>query len=106
MLIPRSDDDDGRFLLRISIWRGHIREWVDPPYQCVHLDGVWNDAVSAYAVRNGCCAFYRHHQCRDRLFTARNRSDLWLRTGHALEISAFICHRDCLDFWNKPNLFE
>ncbi|KAI5816097.1 hypothetical protein BZA77DRAFT_293741 [Pyronema omphalodes] len=85
---------DGSVLLTLCSSRdcdlfGSMKPFYAPPYQCIHLNGYWNDNIHAYKVENGCCAFYRHHNCKERLFTARNRHDSWLKAGHRGEISSF-----------------
>jgi hypothetical protein len=62
--MPLPWSSDGRLLLTIcssrdcDLW-GVMKPYYDPPYQCIHLNGKWNDKVDAYKVENGCCAFYR-----------------------------------------------
>jgi hypothetical protein len=42
----------------------------------------------------------RHSGCRDRLFTAFNRSDSWLRKAHRYQISSLRCAKQgCIVGW-------
>ena len=42
---------------------------------CYYVGDSLNDKITSYMVGGGCCAFYRHAGCGERLFTALSRSD-------------------------------
>ncbi|CCX30948.1 Similar to hypothetical protein [Podospora anserina S mat+]; acc. no. XP_001903708 [Pyronema omphalodes CBS 100304] len=69
--------------------------------QCFHLGQKWNDKTVAYKVEDGCCAFYNHAGCHDRLFTARNREDMNLRDFHQRKITNVRCSDECLPEWES-----
>ncbi|KAI5850016.1 hypothetical protein BZA05DRAFT_400627 [Tricharina praecox] len=38
--------------------------------QCFNLDSAWDNKISSVKQNGGCCAFYSHGGCHDRLFIA------------------------------------
>ncbi|CCX10658.1 Similar to hypothetical protein [Podospora anserina S mat+]; acc. no. XP_001903708 [Pyronema omphalodes CBS 100304] len=93
-----------RLCQKMTWWgwtRRYCHEINDPPMdQCINLDKHWNDATSKYTVENGCCAFYRHSGCRDRMFVAMNRGDDYLRAAHRFQLSSLKCARQgCIVGW-------
>lgn len=49
-------------------------------FKCINFTGsntyaYMNDTITSYSAQQGCCGFYRHANCVDRMFTAENRYD-------------------------------
>ncbi|KAI5816141.1 hypothetical protein BZA77DRAFT_313753 [Pyronema omphalodes] len=52
-------------------------------------------SISSYWVQNGCCAFYREHDCKEELFKALNRQDTKLEGAHNDATSSIKCNVNC-----------
>ncbi|KAI5785395.1 hypothetical protein FPQ18DRAFT_351591 [Pyronema domesticum] len=75
------------------------REWCQfrsPPFlECQNLSGMWDNSITSYRVYGRCCAFYRNHDCNDKLFDAQDRSHGQLGPAHNDQISSYKCNGDC-----------
>ena len=95
-----SSDDPGFYqggLLDICIHKNlrDCKPFEVGDYQCVNLEGRYDNSASSYAVYTCCCAFYDRPGCSpdDRMFRAYMRSDKKLRKQDNDRISSFQCVR-------------
>ncbi|VBB79473.1 Putative protein of unknown function [Podospora comata] len=64
--------------------------------RCYSIPSHMNDKLSSYVVENGECEFYRHANCQERLWTARDRSHMSVTTsGHNNAVSSIKCTKGC-----------
>jgi hypothetical protein len=68
----------------------------------MYLDGLawfvladWNYVITSYSVQRGCCAFYRHGNCQNFMFSATNRYHGKLLKHDNDAISSYRCGPDC-----------
>ncbi|KAI5820569.1 hypothetical protein BZA77DRAFT_349299 [Pyronema omphalodes] len=69
-------------------------KWI-PWDTCFTLDRMHDNHITSYRVRDGCCAFFRHPGCQDRLFEAYDRGHGKLGKHHNDQISSYKCAREC-----------
>ncbi|KAK0665481.1 hypothetical protein QBC41DRAFT_306115 [Cercophora samala] len=63
---------------------------------CHNVPSHMNDKLSSYVVDNGHCDFYKHANCVEKLWTAKNRSHNEVTTvGHKDEVSSIKCTYSC-----------
>ncbi|KAI5809468.1 hypothetical protein BZA77DRAFT_297939 [Pyronema omphalodes] len=62
-------------------------------WECYQMEELWDNQVSSYRVKNGCCAFYNERDCTKELFSATNRSHGKIGKWHNDKISSYKCGR-------------
>ncbi|KAK4448858.1 hypothetical protein QBC34DRAFT_425955 [Podospora aff. communis PSN243] len=81
---------------------GACVELVPNVNQCYNVPNHMNDKLSSYKVQNGYCDFFRHANCDDFLWTARNREHNDVSDPrHKDQVTSFRCTHSCCD----PNRF-
>ncbi|KAI5820575.1 hypothetical protein BZA77DRAFT_341251 [Pyronema omphalodes] len=68
--------------------------WV-PWNKCFTLDETRDNKISSFKVEEGCCAFFKHQKCVNRLFEAFNREHSMLGEEHNDQISSYKCAAQC-----------
>ena len=64
------------------------------PEECTPFAGPYQDSISGYDVKLGCCIFYRDVDCKNSLFAASNREHADLQGDSNDSITSFACTFD------------
>ncbi|KAI5816466.1 hypothetical protein BZA77DRAFT_293350 [Pyronema omphalodes] len=58
---------------------------------CYNMDWRWNDVMTSYEVRDGCCAFFENFNCQGSMFSAFNRAHGKIGPWHNDKMSSYRC---------------